>query len=173
MITLVTGGSKCGKSSFAERALEGFFGKKYYIAAMKPYGREAEAAIKRHRLMRQGKGFETIEKYTDIHELSVPEESAVLLECIPNLLANEMFGEVYDPDPAEKIIDGIKKLAGRTEKLVIVSGETGSDGNNYTPETMQYIKVLAKINMLITEISDTAAECVYGIPYFLKGGTVS
>ena len=54
-----------------------------------------------------------------------------------------------------------------------MSGETGSDGNNYTSETMQYIKVLAKINRLITEISDTAAECVYGIPYFLKGGTVS
>ena len=62
MITLITGGSKCGKSSLAERIICGFSGKKFYIATMKPYGDEAFQAIERHREMRKGKGFKTIGK---------------------------------------------------------------------------------------------------------------
>ena len=48
MMTLLTGGSKCGKSAFAERILAAFSGQKYYIAAMQPYG--SDAAEKRQTL---------------------------------------------------------------------------------------------------------------------------
>ena len=65
-MTLITGGAKCGKSKLAEKLLDSFMGNKIYMAAMLPYGEEAEAAIKRHRKLRKGKGFTTIEKYTDI-----------------------------------------------------------------------------------------------------------
>ena len=41
MTTLITGGSKCGKSSFAERALDTFLGRKIYIATMQPYCNDA------------------------------------------------------------------------------------------------------------------------------------
>ncbi len=73
MMTLVTGGCKCGKSHYAEKLLENFAGKKYYIATMEPYGEEAMTAIARHRKLRAGKGFETIERYTDIEGLVMPE----------------------------------------------------------------------------------------------------
>ena len=45
MITLVTGGTKCGKSGYAERILERFEGRKYYIATMNPVGDDAEEII--------------------------------------------------------------------------------------------------------------------------------
>ena len=170
-MTLITGGSKCGRSAYAERLLDGHGGRKVYIAAMKPYGEEAMTAIKRHRLMRAGKGFETIEKYTDIHELILPEKSAVLLECLPNLLANEMFGESFITDPSDKIISGIKKINSMTQRLVVVTGELGCDGGEYSLETGQYIKILAKINRIIAMLSDNVVECVYGLPYALKGRT--
>ena len=38
MTTLITGGSKCGKSRLAERVLSGFDGRKIYLATMQPYG---------------------------------------------------------------------------------------------------------------------------------------
>lgn len=47
MMILITGGSKCGKSSVAEGLLNGFPGEKYYIAAMEPYGEDAQRAIAR------------------------------------------------------------------------------------------------------------------------------
>ena len=70
MILLVTGGSASGKSEYAEnRALQlakAEQKKLIYLAAMKPFGEEAAKRIERHRQLRAGKGFETVERYTDI-----------------------------------------------------------------------------------------------------------
>ena len=38
MLTLITGGCKCGKSSIAEDILSDFCGRKIYIATMEPFG---------------------------------------------------------------------------------------------------------------------------------------
>ncbi|MFR4969360.1 MAG: bifunctional adenosylcobinamide kinase/adenosylcobinamide-phosphate guanylyltransferase [Lachnospiraceae bacterium] len=73
MILLVTGGSASGKSEYAEnRALQlakAEQKKLIYLAAMKPFGEEAAKRIERHRQLRAGKGFETVERYTDIEGL--------------------------------------------------------------------------------------------------------
>ncbi|MBE6863808.1 MAG: cobinamide kinase [Ruminococcus flavefaciens] len=169
MTTLITGGSKCGKSSYAEKMLEQFHGRKIYIATMQPFGEDAFEAIKRHRKMRAGKGFETVEKYTDIHESSLPENCAVLLECLGNLCANEMFSDCAVSDPADKIVNGIKQLADSVSELVIVTNQVGSDGITYTDGTADYIRVLGCINRRIAEFADNVIECVYGIPIVLKG----
>ena len=91
MITLVTGGTKCGKSGYAERILERFEGQKYYIATMNPVGDDAEEIIARHVEMRCGKNYVTVERLRDIGDTEIPEGSGVLLECVGNLCANEMF----------------------------------------------------------------------------------
>ena len=169
MTTLITGGSKCGKSSYAEKLIEGFGGRKIYIATMQPYGEEAFAAIARHREMRRGKGFVTVEKYTDIDEIEIPAGSTVLLECIGNLLANEMFrdGNIYDP--SDKIISGLRYISNLTKIFVIVTNQVGSDGIKYPEGTDRYISLIGKINSAAAEISDNVVECVYGIPVVLKG----
>lgn len=170
MITLITGGSKCGKSSLAERLLDGFpDGGKYYIATMIPFGDEAEAAVARHRIMRSGKGFETVEKYTDIHELSFENGCGILLECIGNLCANEMFSNEEIKNPVTKIVNGIKSISQNSEHLVIVTNEVGCDGYEYTAETQFYIRAMAEINREIALMADNVIECVYGIPIILKG----
>lgn len=169
MTTLITGGSKCGKSSFAEKMLENFNGRKIYIATMQPLGADAFEAIERHRKMREGKAFETIEKYTDIHEISVDNGCAVLLECMGNLCANEMFSGRAVSEPADKIVSGIKQLAGCVSELLIVTNQVGSDGIEYADGTAEYIRVLGSINRYIADFADNVIECVYGIPILLKG----
>lgn len=169
MTTLITGGSKCGKSHLAESLLDGFEGEKIYAATMQPYGDEAFAAIERHRRLRSAKGFVTAEKYTDIHELELLDNSAVLLECMGNLLANEMFSADDICDPSEKILRGIHDLSKRAARLVIVTNQVGSDGIDYTEGTAAYIACLGKINSGIAAIADNVIECVYGIPIVLKG----
>ena len=169
MTTLITGGSKCGKSRLAEQLLDSFTDKKYYIATMRPFGEEAFAAIERHRKIRAGKGFETIEKYTDLHEINVPEKSVVLLECMANLCANEMFRNEEICDPTEEIMRGIKHLQSCAETLVIVTNNIGSDGIDYGEKTNKYIEVMGRLNALISAISENVVECVYGVPVILKG----
>lgn len=169
MTTLVTGGSKCGKSSFAERILEGRSGRKIYIATMQPFGADAIEAIERHRKMREGKGFETVERYTDIGDIQLPDGCAVLLECVGNLCANEMFRGNEIVCPTENVISGIKTVSETASELVIVTNQVGSDGISYSEGTAQYIRCLGEINRYIAEIADNVIECVYGIPVLLKG----
>lgn len=169
MLILITGGSKQGKSSAAEDIICRFECKKYYIATMQPFGRDAEEAIVRHRKMREGKEFITIEKYTDIADIDIPNDSAVLVECLGNLCANEMFSSGEVKLPAEKIIGDIKVLSEKCRLLVLVSNQVGEDGIEYPTETMKYIRQLGIVNCGIADMADCVIECVYGIPIYLKG----
>lgn len=169
MITLITGGSKCGKSRFAEKLLDSFTGSKVYIATMQPIGDEAFEAIGRHRRLRQGKGFATVEKYTDISEVTLPEGSAVLIECVGNLCANEMFSGEEMCYPADKIAEGIRKLSKAAAELVIVTNQVGSDGIAYAETTAAYIAEMGEINRRLAAFADNVVECVYGIPIAQKG----
>ena len=170
MMILVSGGSKCGKSGFAESLFGGFRGEKIYLATMRPFGDEAREAIERHIKMRSGKGFSTLEKFTDIDALDIPNGSGVLLEDMGNLLANEMFSEGNtDRNHTEKILRGIENIHRAAELFVIVTNSVFSDGIAYPNETALYIKYLSEINRRIAERADRVFECVYGIPILRKG----
>lgn len=168
MTILVTGGSKSGKSRIAEKIVTASALPRYYIATMMPFGEEAGAAIARHRAMRAGKGFVTVERYTDIGATELPQRGAVLLECMGNLCANEMFS-ACEPNPVGKILDGMTALAEKCSLLVIVTNQVGEDGILYAPETMQYIRHLGEINQAIAAQADCVIETVVGIPLALKG----
>ena len=105
MITLVTGGSGSGKSEYAEGLiLDSPCSRRFYVATMIAYGKEGRDKVDRHRMLRRGKGFITIEKPRNVGEVMVGEYEtglspssrtgrALLLECVSNLAANEMFKE--------------------------------------------------------------------------------
>ena len=169
MTVLVTGGAKCGKSHFAEMLFSGFEGRKLYIATMQPYGEEAFEAIERHRKLRSGKGFETVEKYTDIDGINLPESCGILLECTANLCANEMFKDGNITNPTDKIWCGFRHLKSRAKLLVIVTNEVGNDGVVYEKGTATYIEAMGEINRRSAKLADRVVECVYGIPVPLKG----
>lgn len=168
MLVLITGGSKNGKSRIAEKIIENYDVSRFYIATMQPFGEEAHVAIERHRKMRKSKKFETIEKYTDIDEIILPEKCAVLLECACNLCANEMFS-ANEKNPVGKIVNDLERLIKRTEIFVIVTNQVGEDGVEYPDSTMKYIENMGKINLELSKMADVVIEAVYGIPVFLKG----
>lgn len=172
-IILLTGGSACGKSYYAESLAvkEAAGGALYYIAAMQPFGEESQRRIARHREMRREKGFETVERYTDVGGLTLEKRGTALLECLCNLTANEMFGEenMGDSDHAfGAVVEGVKKLAEQTDTLVIVTNDVGSDGGGYEELTTKYVDVLGRINAEISTFADEVYELVCGIPLTLK-----
>ena len=90
---LVCGGAASGKSAYAESMLCRLSrdAPRIYLATMMPFGDGAASRIARHRAQRAGAGFETRECPCGLPDVSVPPDSAVLLEDIGNLCANELF----------------------------------------------------------------------------------
>ena len=170
MMILLTGGAACGKSAFAEKLCENANGVKYYIATMQPYGDEGRMRISRHRAMRDGKGFVTVERYTDIGKLSLPERGTALLECIANLTANEMFrADGTFSDPVQRVVSGVEELMRKCDMLVVVTNDVGSDGLVYDEATNEYIRAIGCINAKLAVLADTVAELVAGLPVVVKG----
>lgn len=172
MLVLVTGGSGSGKSAFAEDRVLSFGEKKrIYIATMHPFDQESIKRVQRHRKMRAGKGFETVECYTGLKNVSVPKDSVVLLECMSNLTANEMFEEQgAHRDTVGEILKGVSHLCEQASHVVIVTNEIFSDALSFDQEMETYLKYLGNINQKLAEKADEAVEVVYGIPVYIKGG---
>lgn len=190
MLHLVTGGSGSGKSAFAEdmvcryhkEQIKGGANRELlYIATMIPYGAETKQKIARHRRMRANKGFQTIECYTEIESLvrghssdSLPFAAGkmpdVLLECMSNLTANEMYETCGAKEAAaETIINGVRLLAGRCAHLVIVTNNVSGEYIEGSGEMAEYMEIFSKVNHALAETADSVTEVVYGIPVTIKG----
>ena len=174
MMVTVTGGSGSGKSAYAESRAAAFDSRQtFYVAAMKCLDDESLRRVERHRRMRSGKGFVTIERHTDIGSLVLPGDGhgTVLLECMTNLAANECFlPEGCGPEKAaERIKTGIDSLRGRCDNLIVVTGEVFSDSASYDPSTCMYRQILGQINSYLAFCSDETVEVVYGIPVPVRG----
>ena len=202
MLHIVYGGSASGKSSYAESfamSLQGE-GRLLYIATMYPYkwntteiDPETMQRIERHRAMRADKGFDTVECYRHVEHIVAKRQDVLLLECMSNLLANEMY---LEPDSnagglaetmsevekagvgmsetlspvSKKIVQALVNLSTRVQDVVIVTNDVFSDGGNltYDESTREYVKNLAEINCALAREAATVTEVVCGIPVIVK-----
>lgn len=202
MLHIVYGGSASGKSSYAESfalSLQGD-GRLLYIATMYPYkwnttelDPETMQRIERHRAMRADKGFDTVECYRHVEHIVAKRQDVLLLECMSNLLANEMYLEQDSDDGglaetmsevekagvgmsetlspvSKKIVQALVDLSTRVQDVVIVTNDVFSDGGSltYDESTREYVKNLAEINCALARVAETVTEVVCGIPVIVK-----
>lgn len=172
MMTLVVGGAASGKSEYAEGLiLETARAPRIYIATMQPFDAECRRRIEKHRAMRAEKRFETVERYTDLAGLRLPDQSAVLLECMSNLCANELYSPQGSGDGAEAAaVRGVEALRRRCGELVVVSNEVFSGGSRYADDTLRYLRLLGRVNQALAAMADRVCEVVCGVPVYHKGG---
>lgn len=186
MLILVTGGSGSGKSAYAEGVAEGFgIRERIYIATMKPWDEECRQRIKRHRAMRAGRLFKTVERYRDLEGLDLPgnrEERVILLECVSNLVSNQLFGTVKEEFPesiqpfdgkraVDSVIRGLMHLKEQAADLVMVTNEVFSDGDYGSEASIAlYLKALGEVNLRLGSSADQVIEVTAGVPVFIKKG---
>lgn len=208
MITLITGGSGSGKSAYAEKYIchalnEKEYKEKYYIATMQVFDDEGQRKIDRHRRLRAGKGFITIEQPRDIQnavsklqsESSLKTGRSALLECMSNLVANEMFPPVdvsgiqvaeaekealddtenmkdYENTQirrvSKKVLKEVSILSENVAELVVVTNNVFEDGVSYDESTMNYIKAMGIVNRGLAAMAERVVEVVAGIPVAVK-----
>lgn len=189
MVIFVLGGSGSGKSEYAESLAvrlgqeaaeryrqESLQGRKIfqsvlhkpqlvYIATMEPLDKESRARVDRHRKQRAGKQFETRECYTHIEELNVQKNEILLLECLSNLTANEMFSPAGRKTQVSDIIQmGLSHLINHSLHLVVVGNNVFEDGIKYDEKTREYLQEMAKVHQFLAACADRVVEVICGIP---------
>jgi adenosylcobinamide kinase/adenosylcobinamide-phosphate guanylyltransferase len=171
MRILLTGGSACGKSTFAERLALAEPEPRVYLAAMRPLGEAARGRIARHRA-RRGADFVTVERYADLAGADFPGGGVIVLECVCNLTANEMFGADGSVREAfDAVMGGVVSLEARCDTLLVVTNDVGSGLGEYGAGTRRYIETLGRVNVALAARFDRVYELVCGIPILLKGET--
>ncbi|MGN8690148.1 bifunctional adenosylcobinamide kinase/adenosylcobinamide-phosphate guanylyltransferase [Atopobiaceae bacterium HCP3S3_F7] len=158
MRVLVTGAASSGKSAWAEARAMGLAAPRTYVATMAPAGREAAARIRRHRELRRGKGFRTVELFgadagpdpaagpgdagpdaagagPDVGALLDSlglRGGCALVEDLGNLLANRLFSpdgaEVAPALALERAEGDLEAVYARFDDVVVVGCEVGCEG---------------------------------------------
>ena len=170
---------------------------------MQVFDDEGQCKIDRHRRLRAGKGFITIEQPRDIKDAVSKLQSEnclktgrlALLECMSNLVANEMFPPVDASDIKEagvkkepldepenmrdydtariscvskKVLKDVSILSENVAELVIVTNNVFEDGVCYDESTMNYIKAMGTVNRGLAAMAESVVEVVAGIPVAVK-----
>ena len=161
MVTLIIGTPASGKSACAERIVTQDLSNpdRFYLATMIPYGAEGAARIVRHRAARADKGFVTLEVPFDIEraleDIARPQESTVLLECLSNLVANELFERRTGlVETGKKILSGVARLAEGVRDLVVVTNHFPVE-ESFDAETLAYAALMDRLNDRLAETADT------------------
>ncbi|MBR6404065.1 MAG: bifunctional adenosylcobinamide kinase/adenosylcobinamide-phosphate guanylyltransferase [Eubacterium sp.] len=171
MVILVVGTPDSGKSEHAEQLISELAGNhsKLYIATMVPYGEEGATRIEKHRAMREGKDFETIECPNSIHmlkaKLSEYDSPNLLLECMSNLVGNEMYlssnRNLSDTHLADYIFGTVRDLCTCAENVVIVTNEFEQE-DTFDDETIRYVTLIHDVNIRLREFADRTHEIIDG-----------
>ena len=180
MITMIYGGSGSGKSAYAEDTLCSLFPgrEKIDLATMEPAGEEGRKKVQRHRMLRAGKGFVTMECPRDVDRLADECRGKILLlECLSNLVANEMFVPGRDgawrakksDEVVAKVLRELEVLGKASEHLFLVGNNVFEDGIAYDSSTTEYLRAMGKIHESMASRVDCLVEVVVGIPLVLKG----
>lgn len=187
MLIFVTGGVRSGKSSWAEAFCEKEAERHelpiHYIATSRVQDAEMEERVHMHQSRREQSKLQwvTWEQPKDMHVLAkkFSGQEIVLLDCLTNLVSNELFhgvekGDVrylskdFQQHVIKKVVNGILTLKSRCHTLVVVSNEIG-----YEPikdeVVLSFIRVIGKIHQSIVTKSTKAIFMEWGIPTVKKG----
>lgn len=202
MMHFVSGGAASGKSEYAESLIVkehsrlGEVVPLLYLATLDASsGGDTLQRIEKHRAMRSGKGFRTVElvfdrgsfflRFADTGEqesfdaffaraLSRGEFYDVLLEDTGNLVSNVLFAadsptEATADAVTEKLlmsfIDNLSKVS---RLLVVVHNEITLEPLQEEPLMLSYCKILGRIAAHAASRADSAAQVIAGIPVSLK-----
>jgi len=175
-MTLVTGGSRSGKSSYA-LSLAPETGSRMFIATCPPVDAEMEARIVRHREERRGKGWDTLESQLLPME-DIKRSYAfdfVVVDCLSLWVNNLMYeaeksGKTMD-EGAMSVLAGelLSAYASYSGSVVFVTNEVGNGIIPDNPASRLYRDLLGRCNQVMAAGAGKVILMTCGIPHKIKG----
>lgn len=167
MLTLVLGGARSGKTSFAERLAEEAAPSRTYIATGQAFDTEMADRIALHQASR-GEGWSTVEAPLDpaaaLNDASV--HGAVLLDCLTLWLSNLMH---HDRDIDAETVRLLNAAGRCAAPVVIVTNEVGLGLVPETPLGRAFRDAQGRLNQQVAARADRVAFVAAGLPIWLKG----
>lgn len=179
-ITLITGGSRSGKSTYAENMYKGN-DDVLYIATAIVTDSEMEQRINTHRMNRNQK-WETAEQFKGVCQVvASTSKKDIILDCVTVMVTNLMFDQDAHAEDLkeeevqaleERIIQEFENLIGQArdqdKNLVLVTNEVGY---GLVPEYRLgriFSDIAGRVNQRIAALSDEVFLIACGLPMQLK-----
>ena len=170
-IIFITGGTRSGKSDYAQSRAEVYPGELLYIATAEARDSEMEARVAQHKQER-GERWRTLEEPLALAERT-PQAAegcaALLLDCLTlwlsNLLEKHTDDDVAIMAAAEHLI---KSLQGLSADVFVVSNELGSGVVPENALTRRFRDLHGLLNQKFAQAADEAWLVVAGLPMKLK-----
>lgn len=183
-ITLVTGGARSGKSTYAERLARESNKKVTYIATAIPFDDGMKDRIKKHKASRPSY-WSTIERYKEFSNIKAmtefQEADLLLLDCMTVLVSNLLLDSGLDFDNCsmaqiDSLEEGIFKevnelidiLRSYDKSIIIVTNELGMGIVPAYRMGRIFRDIAGRVNQYIASIADDVFLTVSGIPLKIK-----
>lgn len=180
-IILVTGGSRSGKSQYAQKAAEALPGPRAFIATCPDIDEEMQLRIQHHQEARRGKGWHTIEEPLNIGNAvrSAHSFQTLVIDCltlwINNLLyeANTIGKTVSETDMVARCNELIAACEDHPGTILFVTNEVGMGIIPEHPLSRLYRDLVGRCNQTIAAASHRVVLLVAGQAIEIKKGELS
>ncbi|RVE90037.1 bifunctional adenosylcobinamide kinase/adenosylcobinamide-phosphate guanylyltransferase [Sinorhizobium meliloti] len=167
--TLVLGGARSGKSTFAEKLVEATGSPMHYLATGRAFDEEMQERIALHQATRQGKGWTTHEEPLDLvgllRRINEPGR-AVLIDCLTLWVTNLMMEE---RDMAAEFAALAAFLPEARSRLVFVSNEVGLGIVPENRMARDFRDHAGRLHQIVAEKSAEVYFVAAGLPLKMKG----
>lgn len=175
-IVFVTGGSRSGKSDYAQRLAESLDGPRAYLATCPIIDEEMAERCRKHQEARSYANWDTIEEERDIAGVlnADREHKVILVDCLTLWVNNliyeaEQNGRIMtEEDMKEKcrtLLAACAKFAGT---LIFVTNEVGMGVVPDSPLGRSFRDIAGRCNQIMAASADEVVFLVSGIPLHLK-----
>ncbi|HVO66181.1 MAG TPA: bifunctional adenosylcobinamide kinase/adenosylcobinamide-phosphate guanylyltransferase [Syntrophales bacterium] len=179
-IILITGGSRSGKSTYAQTLAESVAGIRTYVATCPIIDEEMEKRIRKHREMRHASAWQTIEETKDLTGAlkRAMGSRVILVDCLTLWVNNLMYeAELQGKDITEEdiamlckgIIEVCNDLPGT---VIFVTNEVGMGIVPENPASRLFRDLTGRCNQMIADRADAVTFMISGLPVNIKGDKI-
>lgn len=174
-IILATGGSRSGKSAYAQNIGESVPGKRAFVAtcpAPSEDDLEMQERVIRHQQDRLGTDWETIEEEIDLQKVlkGYPEVDVLLIDCLTLWISNLMhqFQDLSEDKMTVICQELIQLSRQRSGTVIFVTNEVGSGVVPNNAIARKFRDLSGRCNQAVAKGADEVIFFSCGLPLFLK-----
>ena len=162
MITIVTGGARSGKSTYAVELGIRHAGPVVFVATAPPLDSDMESRIARHRAERPD--WPTVEEPHDwtTAVATAPADTMVIVDCITLWVSNLMWRGDTDAEVEATARRVAEQLRASAAHVVLVTNEVGLGVHPETELGRRYRDLLGRVNQILVAVADRALFMVSG-----------